>query len=165
MIISKSLKRIGAILFAAMMVLSLASCAGAKSEDYDSYIGYQYGGNDPWGNILTVTLMTMDNGNVSFTFTDAIGEGEDSYTFYADDLTGQLKNGVIDFNAKGISIENENETFDYSGTITLKDGKLIVEFKDGQAATISENGDSGSMHVGALEDKDKVVTLSRDPIS
>lgn len=158
-------KRVVAIIFAAMMVLSLAACAGAKSEDYNSYIGYQYGGNDPWGNILTITLYTMENGNVSFSFTDVIGKDEDSYTLYTDDLAGQLKNGVIDFNAKGASIEDENLTFDYSGTITLNGGRLIVEFKDGQVTTLSEYGDSGSLHVGALEDKDKTVTLSRDPIS
>ena len=158
-------KRMTAVLIAALMVLSFAACA--KGEDYDKYIGYQYGGADPWGNILTVTLKTMDNGIVTYSFTDVLGEGEDSDTLYADDLTGQLKNGVIEFGAKGASIESDDHdlTFDYSGTITLKGGKLYVAFEDGQVTTLSENGDSGWMHAGALEDKDKTVELSRDPVS
>ena len=136
----------------------LTGC-GAK-KDYKEYVGNQYTGKDPWGNALNVTVRTIEDNKMTYTFTVLYGEGENILTAYKE-LSGELKDDAIAFEFKGETNEDTNTTFDYSGTITLKDGKLAVKFEKGQLTINSSEGGSGSNMADALEDKDKTVTLEK----
>ena len=87
-----------------------------------------------------------------------IGEGEDSLTLY-NELTTDLKDDKTSFNVKG-KAEN-NHTFDYTGILTLKDGKLVITFEKGSLTSNSTEGGSTSHNVGGLEENAKTVTLTK----
>lgn len=147
--------RFFAVLFIAFAFV-LTGCA--KKKDYKDYIGYQFGGKDPWDNELAVTIRIIENDKITWTFTDVIGEGEDSLTLY-NELTTDLKDDKTSFNAKG-KAEN-NHTFDYTGTLALKDGKLVITFEKGSLTSNSTEGGSTSHNVGGLEENAKTVTLTK----
>ena len=129
---------------------------------YEHYIGYQFSGKDPWNNELAVTLRTLENDKLTWTYTDVIGDGENAITIY-NELTTEFKDGITSFNVKG----NENDyTYDYSGTLTLKEGKLVIVLESGQLTSNSTEGGSSSHQVGALDDNAKTITLEKvvDPV-
>ena len=120
------MKKISKLLVIALvffLTLSLTACK--KEADYKDYVGYQFSGKDPWGNELAVTVRTIENDKITWTFTDVVGEGESSLTLY-NELSTDLKDNATSFNAKGNA--DDTNTYDYTGTLTLKDGKLLVKF-------------------------------------
>lgn len=184
------MKKLFALMLALVLALSLAACgeqatqpetttapettdapattAGdaatteAAADPIAEMIGYSYTGQDPWGAPLNVTLRTLENGKLEWTYAAVIGEGEDALTLDAVS-TDELKDGAVNFHITGKVMENEAMTFDYSGTLQLKDGKVVLTYADGQITEESPEGGSGSYHVGALDAAAKTVTLEKAP--
>ena len=79
------------ILLAFCMVLSTAAC-GSSSKDsvpvsdagYAEYAGYQFSGTDPWGGTLSITVRTIVDGKMEWTFTDVF----DNHTLYQEQSVG-----------------------------------------------------------------------------
>ena len=144
--------------FAALVlgVLMFVTITGCGSKNYDEYIGYQFAGKDPWGTELAITVREIKDNKITYTMTDLAGD----LTLYQE-LSGELKDDAVAFNFKGTATEDEKMTFDYSGTITLKDGKINVKYENGQLTSNSTEGGSSSYNVGALEDNLKTVTLEK----
>ena len=140
-----------------VMTITLTACLGSK--DYKEYIGYAYEGNDPWSNTLSINLKEMKDDKVTWTYNVVIGEAENSITL-SDEFTSELKNGEIKFEITGTVLENQDISYEYSGTITLKDNKVIVKYEKGQVTESSPEGGSASYQVGGLGD-DNEVTLKR----
>ena len=146
------------LVIALMFILTLSLTACKKEADYKDYIGYQFSGKDPWGNELAVTVRTIENDKITWTFTDVVGEGESSLTLY-NELSTEFKDGETSFNAKGSA--DDNNTYDYTGTLTLKDGKLLVKFEKGSVTTNSTEGGSSAYQAEALEESARTITLTK----
>jgi len=144
-------------LLAVVFCFVLVGCG--KKDDYKDYVGYQFAGKDPWGSELAVTVRTIEDNLITWTYTDVFGQGESSVTVYAE-LKTALKDGTTSFNAKGYA-DKEDVTFDYSGTLTLEDGKLIVKLTDGSLMENSTEGGSASYQVGPLEESQRSIILSK----
>ena len=71
----------------------------------------------------------------------------------------ELKDGVIPFHITATAEENESLHFDYTGSMTLKDGSLFVTYDDGQVNEESSEGGSAGYQAQALEGDDKTVEL------
>ena len=145
-------------LFAIFMIAAIFILTGCGKKDYKDYIGYQFSGKDPWGNELAVTIRTLEDDKLTWTYTDVIGQGENSLTLY-NELTTEFKDGKTLFNVKGEA--DSNHTFDYTGVLTLKDGELSIKYENGQLTSKSSEGDSTSHNVGALEEDTKTITLTK----
>ncbi len=157
------MKKKSIIVVAVVMILAvMLSACGAKAGPYDEYIGYQFVGSDPWGCPLGVTLRTLEDGKLEWTYSDVIGEGEGAITVDAVSVD-EFSDGEFSFHITGEVIENESMTFDYTGTVKLADGKVVITYEDGQIMEENPNGGSSSYHVGALEDEAKTVTLEKAP--
>lgn len=159
------------ILFSILIVVSLFAITGCfeKKDNYDEYIGYQFSGNDPWGNELAITIRSLKDDKLTWTYTDTF---EDATAYQ--EITSKFKDGKTSFNIKdsiqvdglkdigGQTVDiSSSYSYDYSGTLTLKDGKLFVKYEKGSLTTVSSEGDSASYQVGPLDDKDKTVTLKK----
>ena len=154
----KKFSRMFSVVLGVFAFAILTGCGVKK--DYKEYVGNQFAGKDPWGNGLTMTVRTIEDNKMTYTFTVLYGEGEESKTAYKE-LSGELKDDAVAFEFKGETTEDKNTTFDYSGTITLKDGKLVVKYEKGQLTINSAEGGSGSQMAEALDDKAKTVTLEK----
>ena len=168
------MKKFSKLLIVALVFVFAFSLTGCKKDEkkeesktenktetksaYADYIGYQFSGKDPWGNELAVTIRTLENDKLTWTYTDVVGEGESSLTLYSE-LTTDFKDGSTSFNAKGKA--DDNNTFDYKGTLTLKDGSLSITFTDGAVTTNSSEGGSSAYQVGPLEEANKTITLTK----
>ena len=62
------------------------------------------------------------------TFNDVIGESDLSTTI-SNEFTNEIKDGVVEFHVSGTALDNSNVSYDYSGTLTLKDKKVVVKFE------------------------------------
>lgn len=153
----KKFKLFGVII-ALIMVLTVTACV--KKDNYKDYIGYAFDGIDPWGNTLSINLKELKDDELTWTYNVIIGEEKYSITL-SDEFTNELKDNVIKFKVKGTALDNDNYTYDYSGTITLKDKKLIVKYDKGQLNEKSDEGGSASYQVEALNDSKKTVTLKK----
>ena len=131
----------------------------AVSTACSDYIGKQYTGNDPWGNPLSIVLKSMDGNEVSFGYKAVIGEGEYMRTFLTES-SGELKDGVIPFHISSTAKEYEAMHCDYSGSLTLKDGSLLVTYDTGSVVEESPEGGSSGYQALGLEGEDKTVELS-----
>ena len=143
------------------MVLTLIGCFGGSKDDYKDYIGYEFSGNDPWGNIFSVNLKSLNDDKLVWTFNDVIGESDLSTTI-SNEFTNEIKDDVVEFHVSGTALDNSNVSYDYSGTLTLKDKKVVVKFEKGHVSEASENGGSQSYQVEGLDSSKKSVTLTKN---
>ena len=153
----KKFSKLFVVAFAFVAALALTGCK--KAADYKDYIGYQFSGKDPWENELAVTIRTLENDKLTWTFTDVMGEGENAATVYSE-LNSTFEDGKCEFIISG-STDQEGVVSSYEGTLTLKDGKVLITFDKGQLTTKSTEGDSSAYQVGALEEANKTVTLTK----
>ena len=153
----KSICKVLATLLTIVLVFTLTGCG---SKNYDDYIGYQFAGKNPWGGELAITLRTLEDSKLTYTFTMDLGSGESSTLVYAEP-EGILKDDSLSFIIMGKDNDHENYEYDYSGTLTLKDGKVVVELEKGQVTVKSTEGGSTAYNVGALEDEQKTITLEK----
>lgn len=152
------MKKINNLFVLGLILVGLFVMTGCGKSNYDEYMGYQYTGKDPWENKLAITISKLEGDKLTWIFTDVIGEGEKSITLY-NELKTKFKDGKTSFNIKG-DAENNN-SFDYSGTLEFKDGKVLVKYEKGQLTTNSSEGGSSSYNVGALDNSKKNITLTK----
>lgn len=129
-----------------------------KPADWSNYIGKQFTGEDPWGNPLSVTLEGIEGNEVSFAYESVIGEGEYARTFLAES-SGEWKDGTIQFHVAAAAKEYAAMHLDYSGHLTLKDGRLFVTYDAGSVVEESTEGGSAGYQALGLEGEDKTVEL------
>ena len=146
------------ILIVCMIVLGLLSLTGCKSsgnetlpvsdEEYMDYAGWQFAGEDPWGGNLTVTVRSIVDGKMEWTFTDVF----DDSTLYQLVKGTPVQEGKADFDIEGKDVENDDITFHYQGEMELKDGKILMTLTSGSVMTASSEGGSSSRNAEALAD-------------
>ena len=152
------MKKTLALLFALVMALIVG--ATAESADLTGYIGSAYSGVDPWGGTLTVTVRDIRDGRMDWTFTDTL----DGMTL-TQDLEGTALSGdTAAFHVEGAA-EVDHETFDYEGTIALRDGVVYVAYTRGELTEHSEEGGSTAYHVAALDETARVALLRPAPLT
>ena len=118
-----------------------------SDSEYAGYVGAQFSGEDPWGGNLTVTVRSVVDGKMSWTFTDAF----EDYTLFAELGETPVVDGVAEFDVQGKDVERDNVTFSYQGSMELKDGQLYFTFERGSMTTESSEGGSASRMAEALE--------------
>ena len=141
------------ILLAFCMVLSTAAC-GSTSKDsvpvsdagYAEYAGYQFSGTDPWGGTLSITVRTIVDGKMEWTFTDVF----DNHTLYQEQSGTVLEDGTAEFDISGSDVQDKDTTFEYRGTLELKDGRIIANLLSGSVMSASPEGGSASRMADAL---------------
>lgn len=132
-----------------MLILLLAACgklsagsapihAVTDETTYLDYAGYQFSGADPWGGTLAVTINSIIDGKMEWTFTDSF----EGHTLYQVQQGTVLQDGKAAFDIQGSDVENEGVTFAYQGALELKDGKVTVTFDSGAVTNASTEGDS-----------------------
>ena len=131
----------------------------AVPDAFAEYMGRQYSGEDPWGNPLSIDLISMEGGTVSFVYKSVIGEDDYLRTFLAES-SGELIDGVMPFHIAAAAEENEAAHLDYSGSITLTDGRLFVTYDAGAVTEESPEGGSAGYQAPALEGDNKTVILT-----
>ena len=153
------MKKCTKLLMIAVVMMIGILVTGCGKKNYEEYIGYQFSGKDPWDNEVAVTIRKIEDNKVTWTYTDVYGEGEEAITLY-NELTSDMKDDKVNFTVKG-DTDKEGVSFEYKGTLTLKDGKVILSYEDGQLTTKSTDGDSGSYHIGAVEEGKRIITLNK----
>ncbi len=146
------MKKIFTLMLAVVLAFVITGCK--KDEDYKDYMGYQFAGKDPWGTEVAVTIRSLEDDKLTWTFTDTLTQ---EVTVY-DELTTELKDSKTSFTVKG---EDDKYSYEYSGTLTLKDGKLLVEYTKGSLVGKSTEGGSSSHNVEAVEESNRTVTLTK----
>ena len=146
-----------------MLALLLSACGGsataspaAASEvpaptndaEYAEYAGYQFSGKDPWDGTLTVTIRSIIDGKMEWTFTDSF----EDHTLYQVQADTVLQNGMADFDIQGKDVEHENISFAYQGILELKDETITVAFNTGSVISESPEGDSSYHFAETLAD-------------
>ena len=119
--------------------------AASSDSEYEEYVGNLFVGQDPWGGTLAVEVKSISEGKASWTFIDA-SEGS---TLYQDVTDTKIADGRAEFTLAGRDLEND-DTFEYSGTLELKDGAVVMTFLSGAVATHSSEGGSSSRMAEAL---------------
>ena len=139
------------------LVLCFVLIGCDKKDDYKDYIGYQFSGKNPWDGELAITIRTLENDKLTWTYTDVLGSGENAVTVY-NELSTEFKDGKTSFTVKG----NEgNYSFNYVGTLAFKDGKLEVKYTEGALEEKSTEGGSASYQVGPLDEAARTITLTK----
>ena len=148
-----------------VVLFSLTACKkdNKKEEkttsDYSEYVGYQFAGKDPWGSELAITVRSIENGKITWTYTDVLGTGESAVTAYSE-LTTDFSDNTTSFTTSGKG-DKEGYTFEYAGTLTLNDGKLTVKLTNGSLTEESTEGGSAAYQVGPLDENAKTITLTK----
>ena len=124
---------------------SSGQSAASSDSEYEEYVGNLFVGQDPWGGTLAVEVKSISEGKASWTFIDA-SEGS---TLYQDVTDTKIADGRAEFTLAGRDLEND-DTFEYSGTLELKDGTVVMTFLSGAVATHSSEGGSSSRMAEAL---------------
>ena len=152
------MKKFLTIMLAVVLAFVITGCSKDTKEadngEYAEYLGYQFSGQDPWGAELAVTIREIKDDKITWTYTDTLTK---DITVYKE-LTTTLKDNKSSFTVKGKDGDN---SFSYSGTLSLKDGKLTIKYSKGELTTKSSEGDSSSYQVEALEKAAKTVTLTK----
>ena len=148
---SKFLSVLSVIAVAAMV---LTACGSSKNETlpvsddaYAEYVGAQFAGQDPWGGELTITVRSIVDGKMDWTFTDSF----DDHTLYQEQGETAIRDGSAEYTIQGKDAENKNVSFSYEGTMDLRDGQITFRFLKGSVTTKSTNGDSDFRMAEALE--------------
>ena len=131
----------------------------AVPDAFAEYMGRQYSGEDPWGNPLSIDLISMEDSTVSFVYKSVIGEDDYLRTFLAES-SGELIDGVMPFHITAAAEEDETTHLDYSGSIALTDGRLFVTYDAGAVTEESPEGGSAAYQAPGLEGGNKTVILS-----
>lgn len=131
------------------------------AENYSDYLGRQYTGADPWGNPLSITLISIDGNVLTFEYMAVIGEGEYTRTFVTES-SGELSDGVMLFDVNATAKEYDAMHLDYSGSLALRDGSLFVTYGAGSVVEESTEGGSAGYQALALEGENKTVELKAD---
>ena len=140
-----------------LIVMLLAVSCTAQAEGFADYTGGKFVGSDPWEGELTVTIESIDDNRMDWTLTEAV----EDVTLCLSINDTELTDGVGDFHIMGISQDNESIAYDYTGTVALSEGAVIITFTDGQTTQLNANGGSGFHMVGALEEDQRAVPLAR----
>lgn len=135
----------------AAAVFVLVACKGdeklpVSDSEYLEYVGTQFSGQDPWGGNLTITVRTIINGEMDWTFTDAF----DDHTLYQEQTKTKIQDGKAEYSIEGKDAENKDVSFSYQGTIELKDGQITFSFVNGAVTTKSSEGGSQARVAEAL---------------
>lgn len=152
------MKKYLSIVVALLLAFTLTACGGKK--DYKEYTGYAFEGQDPWGNPLSINFKELKDDKYTWTYNVVIGEGEYALTF-SGEFTNEIDDGVIEFDIKGTALEDPNNSYEYTGTLTLKDEKVIVKYEEGEVTESSPEGGSSAYQVGGLEEGENEVTLKK----
>ncbi len=139
------------IVLAAMV---FAACGSSKDEKlpvsddaYAEYVGAQFAGSDPWGGELTITVRSIIDGKMDWTFTDSF----DNHTLYQEQGETAIQDGSAEYSIQGKDAENKDVSFSYEGTMDLSDGQITFRFLKGSVTTKSSAGDSDFRMAEALE--------------
>ncbi len=146
---NKYLSVLSVIVMAAMI---LAACGSSEklpvSDDvYAEYVGAQFAGQDPWGGALTITVRSIVDGKMDWTFTDSF----DDHTLYQEQSKTAIQNGSAEYSIHGKAAENKSVSFSYEGTMDLSDGQITFRFLKGSVTAKSAAGDSDACIAEALE--------------
>ena len=152
------MKNLRKVILASLVLVFTLVLVGCGKKNYDEYLGYQFSGKDPWGNELAVTIRTLEEDKLTWTFTDVVGEGETSLTLY-NELTTDFEDDKTAFTVKGNA--DATYTYEYTGTLKLADGKLTITFEKGALTSNSPEGGSSSHQVEALEEATRTITLTK----
>ena len=138
----------------AMATMLLTACGSSKDEKlpvsddtYAEYVGTQFAGQDPWGGELTITVRSIVDGKMDWTFTDSF----DEHTLYEEQGGTAIQDGSVEYSIQGKDAENKNVSFSYEGTMELSEGQISFCFLKGSVTTKSPNGDSDARAAEALE--------------
>ena len=142
------------LLMIAVGAMVLAACGSSEDEmlpvsddAYAEYVGAQFAGQDPWGGELTITVRSIADGKMDWTFTDSF----DDHTLYQEQAETAIQDGIAEYSIQGSDAENENVSFSYEGTMALSEGQIIFSFLKGSVTTKSSEGDSDARVAEALE--------------
>lgn len=118
-----------------------------QPETQPEYIGYQYAGTDPWGCQLSVTLRQVSGGNLEWTYTEILENGDMIYRELSTPYTNGYSEWYIEGNIK------DDMTYNYSGNLKLQGGGVEFTYTSGNIMEGNpENGQSASHQVGPLLD-------------
>ncbi len=138
----------------AMAAMFLMACGGSKDEKlpvsdgaYAEYVGAQFAGQDPWGGELTITVRSIVDGKMDWTFTDSF----DDHTLYQEQSETAIQDGSAEYSIQGKDAENKNVSFSYEGTMDLRDGQITFRFLKGSVTTKSSEGESNARMAETLE--------------
>ena len=115
----------------------------------------QYTGLDPWGNPLTITIDSISNEKIDWTYTEDFG-GLVLIQSFEDTV---LVDGQATFHIEAAIQDAEYVTCNYSGTMTIDDDALTITYTAGEMTEESSEGGSTAYHVEALEEDDRTVVL------
>ena len=156
----KKISKLLVVILSAVMVFSAASFAYAGGFDAqaNNMLGNQYSGQDPWGGELSITIRSISDTSLSWSFTDVFGNS----TLYNEMADSPIYNGHVDFYVEGQDLYNASITYNYSGTLDFVDNQIVVTFLAGEVDENSPEGGSSSRHVAALEPGRNVVVLKNN---
>lgn len=146
----------------------LAACGTSGNEklpvsdtEYADYVGTQYSGDDPWGGKLAITVRSIVDGKMDWTFTDTF----EDHTLYQEISATPIKDGTAEYEIQGNDVENEKVCFSYQGSMEFKDGQITFSFLKGSVTVSSTEGDSDSRMAEALSDSGlkNMVVLKKTP--
>ena len=123
----------------------------ANEENTQEETQEQYDGIDPWGNELTITIISNNTNMLDWIISNEI---------YEQEIKSELNEKSTKFNIQGTTKDGENE-FNYGGTLTLNEDSVTVKYESGQLTSISTAGGGGAYHVDALEESAKTVILKK----
>ena len=125
---------------------SSMSLSQTSDAQYADYAGYQFSGKDPWEGTLSVTIRSIVDNDMEWTFTDTY----ENHTLYQAQKGTSLHDGMAEFDIHGKDVEHDNVSFDYRGTIELKDSNVIVTLLAGAVTEESPEGGSSYHFAEAL---------------
>jgi len=135
--IVKKKKNIVTIILAAALCLLITACSSeieklaVSDQEYADYAGAWFRGKDPWGGDLSVMIKSIVDGKMEWTFTDSF----DQSTLYQEMKETVVQDHAASFDVQGNDAENRNTTFQYQGTMELKDGTVVMTFESGAVMT------------------------------
>ena len=138
----REMRKIVVSLLLALCVIGGTALAEAPAE------GELYAGIDPWGNPLSVTLISENT--LSGTW---------SQNFDGDLFTQAFSDARDGFGLEGPLGDSDYISCRYTGSMVLDGDRLIVTFTDGEMTTASTEGGSTSHHVAPLGETERIVTL------